>query len=101
AKRDERSRPAVFQLVQLPVLAFRVRAAARHFSLNGGTMRSLSPRLMTTALLVVCGCVAAARAQDPLPSWNDGQAKQGIVNFVAKVTTEGSPDFVPVAQRIA
>jgi hypothetical protein len=42
-----------------------------------------------------------AQAQDPLPSWNDGKAKQAIVDFVAKVTKEGSPDFVPPAERIA
>ena len=38
---------------------------------------------------------------DPLPSWNDGQHKQSILNFVAAVTKEGSSDFVPVPQRIA
>ena len=43
----------------------------------------------------------AARSADPLPSWNDGPAKQSIVAFVEKVTREGSPDFVPVAERIA
>jgi hypothetical protein len=32
---------------------------------------------------------------DPLPSWNDGKAKQAIVTFVANVTKEGSPGFVP------
>jgi len=42
-----------------------------------------------------------ARAQDPLPSWNDGPAKQSIINFVEKVTKPGSPDFVPVPERIA
>jgi hypothetical protein len=36
-----------------------------------------------------------------LPSWNDGAAKQSILNFVAAVTREGSPDFVPIPQRIA
>ena len=41
-----------------------------------------------------------ARA-DPLPSWNDGPAKQSIIAFVEKVTTPGSPDFVPVPERIA
>jgi len=40
-------------------------------------------------------------AADPLPSWNDGPAKQGILAFVAKVTKEGSSDFLPVAERIA
>jgi hypothetical protein len=44
---------------------------------------------------------ASARADDPLPSWNDGATKQSIVDFVAKVTKEGSSDFVPVAERIA
>lgn len=38
---------------------------------------------------------------DPLPSWNDTAAKQAIVAFVGKVTREGTPDFVPVPERIA
>ncbi|NRA93827.1 MAG: haloacid dehalogenase-like hydrolase [Psychroserpens sp.] len=37
---------------------------------------------------------------DPLPSWNDGATKTAIIDFVTKVTTEGS-DFVPVEDRIA
>ena len=37
----------------------------------------------------------------PLVSWNEGAAKQSILDFVKRVTTEGSPDFVPVAERIA
>jgi phosphoserine phosphatase len=41
------------------------------------------------------------RAADPLPSWNDGKAKQSITAFVEKVTKEGSSDFVPVPERIA
>jgi phosphoglycolate phosphatase-like HAD superfamily hydrolase len=46
--------------------------------------------------------VTLAQAQtDPLPSWNDTTAKQAIVAFVAKVTKQGSPDFVPVPERIA
>ncbi|MCX7055591.1 MAG: hypothetical protein NTU56_15580, partial [Proteobacteria bacterium] len=43
----------------------------------------------------------AAVATDPLPSWNDGPTKQGILSFVEKVTREGSPSFVPVPERIA
>ncbi len=42
-----------------------------------------------------------ARAADPLPSWNEGPAKQAIIDFVTRVTTPGSPDFVPVPERIA
>ena len=37
----------------------------------------------------------------PLASWNDGPAKQSILDFVRRVTIEGSPDFVPVPERIA
>jgi phosphoserine phosphatase len=42
-----------------------------------------------------------ARAADSLPSWNDGPAKRSIITFVEKVTEPGSPDFVPVPERIA
>ncbi|MFZ4590565.1 MAG: HAD family hydrolase [Ignavibacteria bacterium] len=38
---------------------------------------------------------------DPLPSWNDTEHKKAIISFVEKVTTAGSPDFVPVSERIA
>lgn len=41
------------------------------------------------------------RAADPLESWNDGPTKRAITDFVAKVTKEGSPDFVPVSERLA
>jgi phosphoglycolate phosphatase-like HAD superfamily hydrolase len=48
---------------------------------------------------------AAAPAQGAtpagLPSWNEGATKQSILDFVAAVTREGSPDFVPPAERIA
>lgn len=40
-------------------------------------------------------------AQDPLPSWNEGAAKQSIFDFVRKVTSEDSADFVPAPERIA
>ena len=38
---------------------------------------------------------------DPLPSWNDGAAKEAILAFIAKVTNAESADFVPLAERIA
>jgi len=61
-----------------------------------------SHNLLAAALLaVVILTTTIARAADPLPSWNDGPAKQSIITFVEKVTKEGSPDFVPVAERIA
>ena len=47
------------------------------------------------------GNFAIAETTDPLPSWSNGRAKQTIINFVGKVTEQGSPDFVPPAERIA
>jgi len=38
---------------------------------------------------------------DPLPSWNNGNAKQSVIDFVTKTTMEGSADFIPVSDRIA
>jgi phosphoglycolate phosphatase-like HAD superfamily hydrolase len=38
---------------------------------------------------------------DPLPSWNEGAAKQAILAFIAKVTNAESADFLPLAERIA
>jgi phosphoglycolate phosphatase-like HAD superfamily hydrolase len=37
----------------------------------------------------------------PLASWNDGPSKKSIIDFVTNTTTEGSKDFIPVADRIA
>ncbi|QDS97565.1 HAD family hydrolase [Adhaeretor mobilis] len=42
-----------------------------------------------------------AGAADPLPSWNEGATRTAIIEFVEKVTTEGSADFVPLEKRIA
>lgn len=38
---------------------------------------------------------------DPLPSWHDCPSKQGIIDFVSRVTAEPSPDFVPPPARVA
>ena len=59
-----------------------------------------------TVLVAMLACVitfiaTSAQSADPLPSWNDGKAKQSIVTFVEKATQSGSPDFVPVPERIA
>src|SRR5947207_7144920 len=52
-------------------------------------------------LAIVIAGLTTAYAQDPLPSWNDGAAKKSITDFVAKVTKEGSREFVKPAERIA
>ena len=56
--------------------------------------------LLSLLALAVAGMVNA-QAVDPLPSWSDSTSKSRIVGFVAKVTKEGSPDFVSPAERIA
>ncbi|MCB1506064.1 MAG: haloacid dehalogenase-like hydrolase [Hyphomicrobiaceae bacterium] len=59
-------------------------------------------RVMALALAVcLLACGGVARAADSLPSWNDSGPKKSIIAFVEKVTTTGSPDFVPPAERIA
>ena len=38
---------------------------------------------------------------DPLPSWNEGDSKRAILNYVESVTDSNSTDFVPESDRIA
>jgi haloacid dehalogenase-like hydrolase len=65
-------------------------------------MRALLQATTSALLLIVVIILSTpAGAADPLPSWNDGAAKQSILRFVAKVTREESPDFVTPAERIA
>ena len=40
-------------------------------------------------------------SEDQLPSWSPTPAKRAIVEFVAAVSDASSPDFVPVADRVA
>ena len=57
--------------------------------------------VFTLGFVLVFGSLATAQTVDSLPSWNDGKTKQSIIEFAAKVTEKGSPDFVPPAERIA
>lgn len=43
----------------------------------------------------------ATAASDPLPSWNDGPAKQAILDFVRVTTDSASPNYVQPEERIA
>jgi phosphoglycolate phosphatase-like HAD superfamily hydrolase len=46
--------------------------------------------------------VSLAAAQSaPLPSWNEGKAKQAILAFVQATTDKASPTFIPPEARIA
>src|SRR5215510_6024748 len=72
-------------------------------SFSGGFSRRLVLSAMA-ALPTLIGPLRPTPAQaqaDPLPSWNDGPVKASITDFVARVTTQGSPNFVPVEERIA
>ena len=54
-------------------------------------------------MLLVAWAASAlpSNGDEPLPSWNDGAAKAAIVDFVARVTDESSPDYVPPQARVA
>lgn len=69
------------------------------FSFNRGGKQLR--RIIAALLLVFLLSVSTVFAADPLQSWNDTPTKKAIIAFVEAVTREGSPDFVPVAERIA
>jgi len=45
--------------------------------------------------------MAAAGKPSSLATWNDGAAKSQILDFVARVTKQGGPDFVAPTERVA
>lgn len=64
----------------------------------------LAVSIITIAFIV--GCVSLPTGSedgsgDPLPSWNDGVAKQNIIRFVKEVTDQSSSGYVPPNDRIA
>jgi phosphoglycolate phosphatase-like HAD superfamily hydrolase len=63
--------------------------------------RWLAAAALSTLLAACAPMPGSTVGADPLPSWNAGTNKQRIVDFVKAVSTEGSKDFVPVAERIA
>ena len=46
-------------------------------------------------------CTVSNASADPLASWNDGDAKKAIVEFVRATTESGSKTFVPAGERVA
>lgn len=78
--------------VWVPLVALGLLGAAVWF----GTSAAPTPQKPSPV-----GTAAPAAKVDPLPSWNDGPSKRAILDFVATVTREGSPGFVPVAERVA
>ncbi len=63
-------------------------------------MRTLCAALVLSAI-ALSAFAQPSLAQDPLPSWNDGDTKSSIMEFVKNVTDENSPGFVPEDERIA
>ncbi len=61
-------------------------------------------KLIRSTFLLMAIAIASfttTYAQDPLPSWNDGEAKQAIVDFVKATTETGGANFVAAEERIA
>lgn len=59
-------------------------------------------RIVAAAVLMLCVLSLTAHAQaaaDPLPSWNEGPAKNAIIKLVTATTTAGSADFVAPGDR--
>jgi hypothetical protein len=53
------------------------------------------------AAALAFGIIASSALADPLPSWNDGDAKARIIGFVDSVTDPASADYVTPSDRIA
>ena len=58
-------------------------------------------RACWVAVALLALIISAGAQAETLPSWNDGPSKKAVTDFVAKVTKEGSPEFVKPAERIA
>jgi len=67
----------------------------RRVAISGLALLTLSQTLLS-AVAQAQGTQAA-----PLPSWNDGPAKQAIIDFVRVTTDQASPKFVTAEDRIA
>ena len=61
----------------------------------------LSTLAMLPALTASLRATPAQAQADPLPSWNDGSAKQAIVDFVRATTDRSSASYVAPEDRIA
>ncbi|MEJ2090897.1 MAG: HAD family hydrolase [Syntrophobacterales bacterium] len=70
------------------------------------TVKHLHRKIFAFLMLVWSIClivltVPAVAAPDPLPSWNDGAAKQAIIEFVQAATDTSNPQYVEPRDRIA
>ena len=70
-------------------------------SLSRINRRVLLSSLAVLPMPALLPATFAIAQNDPLPSWNDGAAKQAIVEFVKTTTDPSSGKFVPPPERIA
>lgn len=63
--------------------------------------RTFRTSLSVLGVLAACLFAQDDVKTDPLPSWNDGAAKNAVLAFVAKVTKEGAPEFIAQSERVA
>lgn len=61
----------------------------------------LAAAVVALATLLGAGNTRAGDDEAPLPSWNDGPARAALLDFVARVTDESGPEYVPPPERIA
>src|SRR5262245_43098258 len=64
-------------------------------------MKHVTKLTLAAVSLWISGITCGIAVDDPLPSWKDRPPKKALLSFVERVTKQGSPDFVPPAERIA
>jgi len=64
-------------------------------------MKNVTKLKIAAVGLWISGLTYGFAADAPLPSWKDTFPKKALLSFVERVTKQGSPDFVPPAERIA
>jgi phosphoserine phosphatase len=70
--------------------------------MEAAAMRSASTGYRHLWVAVALAAAAfSSLAREPLPSWNDGPAKQSILKFVEEATKKGGPGYIPPGERIA
>ena len=77
-----------------------MKPSSRASGMSRRTVVSAAVVFSTPAVLRFASGPAQA-ADSLLASWNDGPAKQALIDFVRATTDRGSPRFVPPEQRIA
>src|SRR5262245_30520272 len=78
-----------------------MRSTSDRHRIDRRTLLAILAALPALPAALMPGSVLAQTPGGTLPSWNEGPVKTSITDFVAAVTTQGSPAFVPADQRIA